>query len=132
MSVLHLTISSLSSHINELKFLLFSFNINFDIKCITENRITKSNLPTSNIHVFGYSIERKPTESSAGGTLIYISQKNVLTKTGPTSKHLESTFIEILLPVKSKFIIGTIYKHSPMKPYSFNISFLQLLQKTKR
>ena len=47
-------------------------------------------------------------------------------------KHLESTFIEILLPYKSNFIIGTVYKHPPMKPYSFNTSFSQLLQKIKR
>ena len=44
---------------------------------------------------------------------------------------MESTFIEILLPDKSSFIIGTVYKHPPMKPYSFNTSFSQLLQKIK-
>ena len=75
LAVLRLNISSLSSHINELKLVLSSFNLNFDIICITESRITKSNLPTSNIHTPGYNIEQTPTESSAGGTLIYISQK---------------------------------------------------------
>ena len=75
LAVLHLNNSSLSSHINELKPLLSSANLNFDIICITESRITKSNLPTSNIHIPGYNIEQTPTESCAGGTLIYISQK---------------------------------------------------------
>ena len=136
MALLRLNISSLSSHINELKLLLSSFNENFDIICITESRITKSNLPTSNIHTPGYNIEQTPTESSAGGTLIYISQK-LSYKNRPdlqiyNPKHLESTFIEILLPYKSNFIIGTVYKHPPMKPYSFNTSFSQLLQKIKR
>ena len=55
--VLHLNISSLSSHINELKLLHSRFNLNFDTICITESRITKSNLPTSNIHIPGYNIK---------------------------------------------------------------------------
>ena len=139
MAVLHLNNSSLSSHINELKPLLSSVNLNFDIICITESRITKSNLPTSNMHISGYNIEQRPTESSACGTLIYISQ-NLSYKNKPDlqiyhPKHLESTFTEILLPDKSKFITGTVYKHPPMKPYSFNnhtASFSQLLQKIKR
>ena len=75
LAVLHLNISSLSSHINELKLLLCSFNLNFDIICITESRMTKANLPTSNKHIPGYNTEETRTESSVGGTLIYISQK---------------------------------------------------------
>ena len=135
LAVLHLNISLLSSHINELKLLLSSSNLNFDIICITESRITKSNLPTSNIHIPGYNIEQTPTESSAGSTLIYISQK-ISYKNRPDlqiyhPKQLESIFIEILLPDKSNFIVGTVYKHPPMKSYSFNTSFSQLLQKMK-
>ena len=45
---------------------------------------------------------------------------------------MESTFIETLVPDKSNFIIGTFYKHPLMKPYNFNTSFSQLLQKIKR
>ena len=136
MAVLRLNISSLSSHINELKLVLSSFNLNFDIICITESRITKSNLPTSNIHIPRYNIEQTPTESSACSTLIYVYQK-LSYKSRPDlqiyhTKHLESTFIEILLPDKFNFIIGIVYKHPPMKPYSFNTSFSQLLQKIKR
>ena len=136
LAVLHLNISSLSSQTNELKLLLSSFNLNFDIICITKSRITKSNPPSSNIHIPGYNIEQTSTESSAGGTLIYISQK-LSYKNRPDlqiyhPKHLEYTFIEILLPDKSNFIIGTVYKHPPMKSYSFNTSFSQLLQKIKK
>ena len=65
LAVLHFNISSLSSHINELLF--SSLNLNFDMICISESRIAKSNLPTSNINIPGYNIEQKPTESSAGG-----------------------------------------------------------------
>ena len=68
--------------------------------------------------------------------MIYISQKPSY-KNRPDlqiyhPKHLESIFIEILLPDKSNFIIGTAYKHPQMKPYSFNTSFSQLLQKIKK
>ena len=101
LAVLHLDISLLSSHINELKLLLSSFNLNFDIICLVESRITKSNLPTNNIHFFGYNIEQTPTESSAGGTWTYISQK-LSYKNRPDlqiyhPKPLVSTFIGILL-----------------------------------
>ena len=137
MALLRLKISSLSSHINERKLLLSSFNVNFDIICITESRITKSNVPTINIHVPGYNIEQTPTESSAGGTLIYISQKLSYKNRSDLQiyhpkHHLKSTSIEILLPDKPNFIISTVYKHPPLKPYSFNTSFSQLLQKIKR
>ena len=80
LAVLHLNISSLSSHINELKLLLSSSNLNFDIICITESRITKSNLPTSNIHIPGYSIEQTPIESSAGGKIDLSISKTFLQK----------------------------------------------------
>ena len=73
LAVLHLNISSLS--INKLKLLLSSLNLNFDIICTSESRITKSNLSTSNIHIPDYNIEQTPTESSAGGLLIYIFEK---------------------------------------------------------
>ena len=45
---------------------------------------------------------------------------------------MEYTFTEILLPDKSSCIIGTVYEHPPIKPYSVNTSFSQLLQKLKK
>ena len=94
-----------------------------------------SNLPTSNINTPGYNIEQTPTESSAGGSLIYISQ-NLSYKNRPNlqiyhPKYLESTFIGTLLPDKSSCIVGTVYKYQPMKLYSFNTPFSQLFQKMK-
>ena len=40
--------------------------------------------------------------------------------------------MEIFLPDKSSCIIGSVYKHPPMKPYSFDTSFLQLCQKIRK
>ena len=78
------------------------------------------------MHIPGYNIEQTPTESSASGTLIYISQKRSY-KNKPDFqiyhlKHLESTFIEILLTDKSNFIIGTVYN-----THQWNHTYLTLL-----
>ena len=48
LSVIHLNVSSLPLHINEIKFFLNFFKMKFDIVSISENRIAKSNtLPTN-------------------------------------------------------------------------------------
>ena len=115
LSVIHLNISSLPLHINELKLFLSFFKVKFDIISISESRITKSNTLTTNIDIPGYNIEHTPTESKAGGCLLYISNKipyklqNDLNVYCP--KQLESLLIEVLLSNKPSQIIGTIYKH---------------------
>ena len=75
LSVIHLNISSLPLHINELKLFLSFFKCKFDIISISESRITKSNTLTTNIDIPGYNIEHTPTESKVGGCLLYISNK---------------------------------------------------------
>ena len=74
-SLLHLNISSLSCHINDLVNFLALLNTKFDVICITETRLSHKNPITTNIELPGYNIEQTPTESSAGGTLIYIYPK---------------------------------------------------------
>ena len=49
-----------------------STNINFDVIAITETRISKNVSVTQNIVLNNYSLEHTSTESSAGGTLLYI------------------------------------------------------------
>ena len=65
LSVIHLSISSLPLHINDLKFFLGFFKYKFDIISLSESRITKSNTLTTNIDIPGYNIEHTPTESKA-------------------------------------------------------------------
>ena len=74
-SLLHLNISSLSAHINELKTFLNQVDTKIDIICISESRISKKNSLKTNIDIPGYNVEQTPTESSEGGLLMYISQK---------------------------------------------------------
>ena len=59
-----------------------------------------------------------PTESSAGGTLLYMAI-HVSYKPHPDINiykvnQLKSTFIEIINPKKSNIVIGCLYKHPNM------------------
>ena len=133
--ILDLNISSLSSHIDNLKFLLSLLTAKVDILCISGSRISQKNLATINLDILGYNIEHTPTESSAGGTLMYISKdiSYVLRDLRICSpRELESMFIEITIPNKPSSLLSTIYKDTSMKPYKFNNEFLEpLLPKVK-
>ena len=48
-------------------------NKSFDIIAVNETRISKKTSLTCNINLKIYSFESTPTESSAGGTFLYIS-----------------------------------------------------------
>ena len=80
-----------------------------------------------------------PTESSAGGALLYIAdyltykQRKDLTKQTYKSKELESIFIEIMYKKKKNVIIGCLYKHPCMPIDEFNDEFLlPLLEKASK
>ena len=78
-----------------------------------------------------FSHEFCPTESSAGGTLLYIRNhlsykpRNDLSIYKPTE--LESSFIEISNPKRSNIIIGYIYRHPNMDLDEFNDNCLNTL-----
>ena len=75
LTVIHLNISSLALHIDKIKLFLSLIKIIFGIICISESRITESNSLTTNITIPGYNFEHNPTESKAGGSLMYISDQ---------------------------------------------------------
>ena len=86
----------------ELRNLLQSTNIKFDVIAITDTQITKNTSVTQKIELSNYSFEHTPTESSSGGTLLYIanhlsykirSALNIYKKF-----ELESTFFEKSTP----------------------------------
>ena len=128
--ILHLTISSLSSQTDDLKLFLSLLTARVDI-CISESRISQNNLPTTNLDIPGCNIEQTPTESSAGGTIMYISKDicYILRKDLQTycPKELQSIFIEIIIPNKSSLLSGTIYKHPSTESDKFNNEFLEPL-----
>ena len=70
LSLFHINFCSLNKNFEELRNLLQSTNINFDVIVITETRIPKNVSVTQNIVLNNYSFEHTPTGSSAGGTLL--------------------------------------------------------------
>ena len=98
-SIFHLNISSLSKHKSDLETLLTMLNFKFDIITITETKIQTINHPTFDITLQNYNLYQTSTESTSGGTLIYVSKmlnskiRNDIKIYKP--RELESTFIEI-------------------------------------
>ena len=78
-------------------------------------------------------MEHTLTESSAGGTLLYIANPLSYKIRNDLKIYkkfeLESTFIEIINPRKSNIIVGVIYKHPKMDVTDFNNNFLNNLLK---
>ena len=114
-----MNISSLSYNFDQLHTLLSEINISFDVIGITETRLKKQTLRTTNIDINGYNLEHTPTEASCGGSLLYVKNKlnyisqkdvNIYKKNG-----LESTFIEILTS-SGKNIIGRYCTFVPLPP----------------
>ena len=75
LSIFHINPCLLSKNFDELQHLLKSTNKSFDVIVITETRIRKDISLTSNLSLNNYSLELTPTESSAGGTLLYIANR---------------------------------------------------------
>ena len=72
LSLSHVNSCSLSKNIEDLEYLLNSTSIDFDVIAVSETRIVKGKTPENSLKVMNYSDEFCPTESSAGGTLLYI------------------------------------------------------------
>ena len=104
---------------------------NFDIIAIIETRITKQVSLLNNLNLNNYSFEFTPTETSAGGTLLYIpnhlSYKCCTDLKIYKNNELESTFIEIVNPKKSIILVGVIYRHRSMDLADFNCNYLNIL-----
>ena len=124
MSILYLYIPSISSHINNLEIFLNLRNTKLNIICISESTLSQKIPQATNIQLPGYNIEHTPTTSTAFRALIYISE-NLSCRSRKdlqiySSKELESVFIELLILNKWSYMIGTVYKHPPMKHFKFN------------
>ena len=105
--------------------------IDFDIIAISESRINKNNVSAHNIALQNYSFDHCPTESTAGGTALFInnnlsfSPRHDLTIYKPFQ--LESNFIEIVNPKRTNIIIGCIYRHPNMDLSDFIENYLSIL-----
>ena len=83
---------------------------------------------TKSITLKNYNFEYTPTESTAGGTMLYIANhlSYILRhdlKIYKTSE-LEPTFIELINSKKENVLIGCIYRHPYMSQEEFNKYYL--------
>ena len=126
---LHMNISSLPYHFEDFEALIKNSPIKPKIIGISECRLRTDFEPLTHIDLEGYTYEFTPTDSSKGGTLIYIN-KDVKHKIRTDlqmekSKEIESTFIEVLEPnPKDNQIFGCIYKHPKVSINEFKNDFL--------
>ena len=112
---LHMNISSLPYHIDDLKSLITNCQVKPKTIGISECRLKESLDVHSNIGIEGYTFEYRTTESSKGGTLTYIDNNIKYNVRNDLkiykSKEIESTFIEIIVAKLKNKVIGCIYKH---------------------
>ena len=115
LSLFYINACSLNKNFDGLQHLLNCTKFFFDIIAISKMRITKQVSLSNNLNLNNYSFEFTSSETSAGGTLLYIANHllykcrndlNIYKK-----NELESTFIKIVNPKKSNIVVGVIYRH---------------------
>ena len=130
-SLFHINSCSLNKNFEDLEYLLKATNKSFDAIAISISIILKDTNLSKNINIYNYSVEFTPTESHAGGTLLYINNKLSYKLRQDLciykSSELESTFIEIINPKKTNIIIGCIYRPPAMNLNEFNNNYLNIL-----
>ena len=131
---LHMNISSLSYHFDDFRDLITNCNLRPKIIGLSECQLKKNKEPLANIQLSNYTHEFTSTQSSKGGTMIYIENslryKIRHDLTMYKSKEIESTFIEIIESKLKNKIFGCIYKHPKVPVSEFANDFLSpLLEK---
>ena len=117
--------------------MLKAANTNFDIIAISETRLLTNTNIAKNINIPNFSYEFIPTESTDGGTLLYIADHLAYQRRNDLNlckkNYLESTFIEITNPTKTNIIVGYIYRNPTMDLNEFNCYCLNpLLEKLSK
>ena len=113
-TMLHINISSLSKHIDELRNLLLALSHPFDIIGVTETRLHSDDFAV-NIEIPGYVFKHTPTTTQCGGAGFYIKTCYDFDVIEELSKSItnvsESIFIELKRKGKKNLSIGCIYRH---------------------
>ena len=73
LSLFHINACSLNKDFDDFQHLLSCTKAKFDIISISETRITRQVFLLNNLNLNNYSVEFIPTETSAGGALLYIT-----------------------------------------------------------
>ena len=124
LSIFHHNVCSLSKNFDQLHALLTKLDIDFDIIGITESRISKTNFSPTNIALANYVIEQTPTESNAGGALLYINRKHSYKIRKDLKLYkphkIESVFVEVIMPKRTNIIVECIYRHHNIDDFNSN------------
>ena len=124
LSLFHINACFLCKKFDNLEYLLKTSITNFDTIVFQRPGYKKNNKIVKNINIPNFSYEFTPTESTAGGTLIYIADHLAYQKRNDliiyAKNYLESTFIEIINPSKTNIIVDCIYRHPTMDLNEFN------------
>ena len=104
---------------------------------ITETCISKTDFSPTNIALANYAIEQTSTESNAGGALLYINRKHSYKIQKDLKLYkphkIESVFIEVIMPKRTKIIVRYIYRHPDNNTDDFNTNYLRpFLQKLSK
>ena len=125
LSLFYINACSLNKNFDGLQHLLNCTKFFFDIIAISKMRITKQVSLSNNLNLNNYSFEFTSSETSAGGTLLYIAN-HLLYKCHNDlniyKNELEATFIKIVI-----VIVGVIYRHPSMDLADFNCNYLNKL-----
>ena len=73
--LLHSNLKRLSAYVDELKLLLDSMKLPFDIIGISETKEQVHKSFLSNVNLSGYDFYSHPSNSSAGGVALYVNSK---------------------------------------------------------
>ena len=132
---MHSNISSLSYHHLEFRtYPISDMKIKPKIIGISESRLQKSKQHITNISLPNYVYEHTPTESSKGGTLLYLD-KNLKYKLRKDLNiyqkgMIESTLVKIINKNEKNMVAGCIYKHPKQTiPDFLDNHLLPLLEK---
>ena len=113
-SFLHANLRSLSAHIDDLKLLLDSIKLPFDILGISETKEQVNKDFLSNINLAGYDFYSQPSISAAGGVALYINSKlNYLIREelNATENEFECIWIEVKNSKSQNIPCCCIYRH---------------------
>ena len=128
-----MNISSISYHSDDLTAFINNCKIKPKVIGLSETRLRKNRQPLSNINLENYVYESTPTESSKGGTMLYVDKQLTCRLRKDLmmykSKEIESTFTELLNNNSSNTVIGCIYKHPKAPVAEFMEDYLVPLLK---
>ena len=131
LSIFHNNINGLENKFDLFQQSLQNSNFNFDIIAITETSQKESNGNfLVNVDLKGYSLFSTSTNTSKGGTAIYINESFVTQERQDLTiktNHIESVWVEIKNKRSKNIICGNIYRH-PHDMYFQD--FLEYLEET--